>query len=826
MSKITESHLRRWIEAEVTAKAVALESDEAKSIEIALAKAVKTHYRAVACDIDGTLTRRGEVLPDWAAIDALRRLLRQGVPVFLVTGRGNSAGALVHTLLNALGHDTISQRFFNRLTCLVDNGATAIRPSPDNPNGVVIEELFRLKDPQITRKLAMASMNDEQRRAFRGFSVKATRVRLEFNDKDCRDQVFASLGAIAAKEVDLLGNVWLSKGTYRGRTFTIDISPTTKAVSLEAQCRKMGIDPALCARFGDEATPDGNDRQMLEISGGFSVEDVSTTPGVCHVVVDEEGKRLRNSDGVACALSYLSFAAPLARMSPDRREVARQLVEFEHEASVVGKKEFEITARAFASSLSGLIVSDRRIHAEQAMMWDVYDRRSGAVRLSNWETIGPHVQEPLGELFCLKQFDFSQRSPRSEWSMYSDTSVLLRGPSYYPDWTREWLADQAPIMRILRDYNGFVGQAMTGVAVQMESSPTVERAKLLLGVMDNVRDILLKLLHLAFALHSELDCGPDVNLIGDVAPLVSMHSSIMVRLHVDNDKNWVELHSDYYEFLSILNATLASIRLALEDNEVTYVDRGLRLFRSRECDCFVENLTGCRVGLEKHFSQHWGDAPTGFAMFGLVYGGIELPFLSEAIGSIAGIRVVPGLTLATSYTRSDRSVDPQYADIKDPSLNYWLQGDHSSEKLPVLLADDNMTTARSLQNARDGIMDCGFDEVLGAIIVRYPGVNRLVQMADIDQSVPDPNVFMGFVRGLVSPAPYARLVERLFEGREQYLDATKLFNLSSSRIQRYLSKHLIHEGVDQGSCWACGASVNFTWSSAISAISSDGKETL
>lgn len=821
MSKVTENHLRRWIEIEVAAKAAAPESDEVKRIEIALAKAVKAHYRAVACDIDGTLTRRGEVLPDGAAIDALRRLLRQGVPVFLVTGRGNSAGTLVHTLLHALGHDTISQRFFNRLTCLVDNGATAIRPSPDDPNGVVIEELFRLKDPQTMRRLVMDSMDDSQRMTFRGFSAKATRVRLEFSDKDCRDQVFASLDVIAAKEVDLLGDVWLSKGTYRGRTFTIDISPTTKAVSLADQCRKMGIDPDLCARFGDEAMPGGNDHQMLETFGGFSVEDVSTTPGACHVVVDEHGRRLRNSDGVACALSHLSFAAPLARMSPDRREVARQLVEFEHEASVVGKKEFEKTASDFASSLSSLIVPDRRIQAEQDIMWDVYDRRSGAVRLSNWETIGPHVLEPLGELFCLEQFDFSQRSPRSEWSMYSDTSVLLRGPSYYPDWTREWFADQAPVTRILEDYGRFVGQAMTGVAVQMESFPTVERAKLLLGVMDNVRDILLKLLHFAFALHSELDCGPDVSLIGDIAPLVSMHSSIMVRLHIDNDKSWAELHSDYYDFLSTVNATLASIHSTLEDNEVTYVDRGLRLFRSRECDCFVENLTGCRVGLEKHFSQHWRDAPAGFAVFGLVYGGIELPFLSEAIGLITGNRVVPGLTLATSYTRSDRSADPQYSDIKDPSLNYWLQGDHRSEKLPVLLADDNMTTARSLQNARDGVMDCGFDEVVGAIIIRYPGVNRLVQMADIDQSVPDPDVFMGFVRGLVSPAPYARLVDRLFDGKEQYLDATRLFNLSNSRIQRYLSKHLIHEGADQGSCWACGASVEFAWPPA---SSPDGKE--
>ena len=136
----------------------------------------------------------------------------------------------------------------------------------------------------------------------------------------------------------------------------------------------------------------------------------------------------------------------------------------------------------------------------------------------------------------------------------------------------------------------------------------------------------------------------------------------------------------------------------------------------------------------------------------------------------------------------------------DTELNVWMGAPQHAHTCPLLLADDNMTTARSLQRARDGLVVGGFD-VVGAIVVRYPGLNRFVQMYEIDGAIPDPDMLMGFVRGLVAAAPYARRVEG-YDGEggdslapvNPYLDRHGSFNKSNERIQRHLAKSSPEDG--------------------------------
>jgi hypoxanthine-guanine phosphoribosyltransferase len=56
-----------------------------------------------------------------------------------------------------------------------------------------------------------------------------------------------------------------------------------------------------------------------------------------------------------------------------------------------------------------------------------------------------------------------------------------------------------------------------------------------------------------------------------------------------------------------------------------------------------------------------------------------------------------------------------------------------------ILMDDNMTTGVTLQLARDFLVMQGAD-VLGAIVVRFPGVNRSEHMSMLGHGFPDPEV--------------------------------------------------------------------------------------
>src|SRR5207248_195655 len=104
-----------------------------------------------------------------------------------------------------------------------------------------------------------------------------------------------------------------------------------------------------------------------------------------------------------------------------------------------------------------------------------------------------------------------------------------------------------------------------------------------------------------------------------------------------------------------------------------------------------------------------------------------------------------------------------------------------------VIMDDNCTTCVTLQLARDFLVMQGAD-VVGAIAVRFPGVNRHVQMAMPGHGFCDPEILFSFIRGLIAPSPYSRLIYPE-TGPNPYLDQTHVFDKAKERIARYLQKN-------------------------------------
>lgn len=789
MKMFTPKHIEVWSKTEAKSKNLVGDEVTFQLISECLTKASLTHFEAVACDIDGTLTRSDSVIPSRAVIAILRKLLRRGVRIVLITGRGTTAEDVLQQILATLGEDNLSERYLNRLHCLIDNGSSILEPGPGKKIRFQARELAIIKDLGELQVALDEHFKKSTIPALVRIRCRNARVRLEFSDREARDLARLELGDLSAREPDLFRDLNFASGAYRNSIFTIDLTPTTKGQALEALCRDLGIDPDKCLRIGDQATTGGNDFDLLDVSNGFTVGGAGPFPTTCHLVVDADGKVLQGVEGTEFILNMMNFSAPLAVSSRQKSALAKSLLAFERDVNETARRQLRRVAEDFAASAGYLYSDEPTISARETLATECYDSLSGAVRLANWETQGAHVTEPLGRLFNLSQFNFSARRPKSEWSMYSDTGILLRGPSYYPDWTREWYGREHPILRIIEEYLGFLGQALTGIANQADRRPSVTRMKLLLAVMDNAQDMLCKCLHLAFALHSEIDGGPEIDGMAGIATVMSQHTLIMVRLHTQNASPWDEIHTEYYTVLGGIYEAVDTFLSMLRDAEVEYVDASLKVPRSRECDHFLENIAGTQIGMEKHLEQHSALREDSFAVAGLVYGGIELPFIAQALGQLRGLEVIPGLIAASSYTRSSLSSDESREGLLEPMLNFWMSDFSAGRSAPVLLADDNMTTGRSLQRARDAMEDNGYS-VLGAVVVRYPGMNRFVQMSEIDDSIPDPDVFMSYVRGLVAPAPYARLVERRFTGSQKYLDQTGVFNKSADRLKRHLEKHL------------------------------------
>ncbi len=776
-------HTRTWADVEVAAKGA--DPTLARQAQQGLESALHAAYEAAAFDIDGTVTARGRVLLDIEVADRIRALLRRGVNILLITGRGGSAATAVRQILHIVEEDRLSQRYTSRLTCLIDNGSAEIRIVPGASLTLTVVDRHLIRNVSEVRELAAQALRLEGLDP--SIAVRPARIRLEFDDVGDRDHGRELIEELQDLEPDLLGPLCIASGEYRGNVFTIDITPTTKGRAIDEICAELGIDRSRCVRFADQGHEHGNDFDLLDHVAGFSVERVSSAVGRCHPIVDTGGQTLQGPQATKFLLDHLYFAPQLATRRRTREAVLNNLATFERDVRHAAHREIRRTEDDFARSIGALYSHEQEILGAPDLARAVYDYASGAVRMSHSEAMSPAAREPLGRLFELQRFDFSETPPGARYSMYSDTAILLRGPEYYADWTKEWKSTGYPVQRILEDYQRFVGAVLGGVAFQSEAEPSLVRIKLLLAATDNVRDALLKVLHFAYAVDSEVDYGPELQLIDRVSDVVEQFVDVHVSMHVGNRLGWVELHDEVFDVLERAYDLFGRVRDELRAEGIDWASSELKLFRSRECDSVIEAIAGMRIGLEKHVEQHRASGAHTFGVVGLVYGAIELPFVAAAVGKQINVEVIPGLIAISSYTRRDLDGEPTALGLMEPSLNLWLSDQAAGRSAKILLADDNMTTARSLQRARDGLALDGYD-VVGAVVIRYPGLNRFVQMYDIDRSVPDPDVFLTFVRGLVAPAPYARRVAGRPGSSNPYLDVHGIFRKSDERILRHLAK--------------------------------------
>jgi hypoxanthine phosphoribosyltransferase len=278
------------------------------------------------------------------------------------------------------------------------------------------------------------------------------------------------------------------------------------------------------------------------------------------------------------------------------------------------------------------------------------------------------------------------------------------------------------------------------------------------------------------------------------------------RIHLDallaSDVGWYTLVRRYARLLDHtvgLDATLSQAERWVREGAP------FRLRKWRECDSILENRLAVEIGLrgfEPMRAADYHDSALPTVAIGLMYGGIELPIIAGAISDGLDTPLEWGFGQVSLYGNiAERKrafsqlPDEYYSSLErraaDVRKSLCLEGGPLQPGQRVLILDDNCTTGRTLQLARDTLSLEGAD-VIGSIMVRYPSTNRYQQMLFPNHGCPDPDILLSFVRGLVSASPYTRLLREVSptEGAEEkYLDVTGQFNKARARISRYLKKN-------------------------------------
>jgi hydroxymethylpyrimidine pyrophosphatase-like HAD family hydrolase len=752
-----------------------------------LKEAFCTIYRGVALGLDGTLTinNRVDLAPEMAQLVA--DLLRRGVPVVLVTSRGYSVRDTIEELIE---YSHLSSAYLRRLYCLIYNGVILLRHDTRKGEEPLADEerlIDTTEDLADLRQKAESTLRQHAQLPMGKVQLSAGSVRIKYPSEElCREAE-----PILARELQdflVAYDLRTSVGAY-GKDYCIDIGHGRKAEALDKVSEIIGVPRNTIVCVGDRGDDGGNDYHFLNHIHGFSVNRVSSNQRGCYPVLRTSLDRvLTGPAGVKRLLKLVLLFPPLSldagSITPDRMHSLRQV---ERDALSDAHAAVSRTTAALNESIITFDCMPKWARATGVGVQDIYDPLSGAVRIRDWEINDVDVTEQTARLLQIDKLLSAHTEPRTEFCMYSDSGILLRGPAYYPGWT----LNNPKIETLLATIANFARNASLASRDAENRTPTFLRYKLSLSVMDHIRNYLLILASIFFARE-----GSDSSSYPLTRELINSFSLRHTTLHLQaihgGKGGWRKFHKTLSVFLDDLYNCMqdADLSQAMEGDATDFISEGS--LKPRECDHFIENVTAIHLGLQKHLS---GIPSRKLRAVGLAYGGLELPIIAATLGPDLGLNIEPALIRLSLYGNSKIS-----GQIHDTAPGYveellgrlrpiCLAGKRRNQSVsdrPAILLDDNCTTARTLQWGRDVLMGLGVD-VAGSIIVKYPRATRKAQIAD--NGMPDPEVMFGFIRGLIGPSPYVRLIMAGSNDENRYLDQLGSFDKSKERMLRYLAKN-------------------------------------
>jgi hypothetical protein len=430
---------------------------------------------------------------------------------------------------------------------------------------------------------------------------------------------------------------------------------------------------------------------------------------------------------------------------------------------------------------------------------DLFDPLSGAVKLRDWEFAELPQDHPSVAFFrkVLPHGRSSTKAPHLAWSMYSDTGFLLRGPNYYYGLSRQGrevtFSEYFPHVVYLLD------AAKEAVAALQGTEASLPLFKVLLGFADNMRNALITLQYACLLAESEQTKAEFVCTRKVYTELLVPHTKQHYHLLLNADLTWRAAVAKYLECLMGISDRLRTLESELQATGASLPATAEVVRRWRESDQFLQNLTAVQLGL--HEFEQRGHLTGRSIACGIAYGGTELPAIAQAVGEARGLRIGAAFAKLSLYGQREQGEKVRLGDtayVEDFLLTQnrlCVLDDTPLSDATTFLLDDNFTTGATLQLARDLVVVCGGD-VGGAIVVGFPGSNRIAQMAMDGHGFVDPDLLFGFVRGLTAPSPYSRLFFAGSTDATRYLDQVGVFNKARRRIEGYLRKNEAEEMVE------------------------------
>ena len=748
-------------------------------------KSLEQKYNAVCFDIDGTLTTKDSKNIDVRAINMIVELLSKKIPVVFITGRGeNGLEDLKQDIYSFIKNsDKVTDSNMKKIYVLTNDGARLFYSDSISQEDFLSKKVYITTEEELEQLLLIDQMIKKINNKLKNntyFDItyskdfetnKILNIRMVFNTHNDKiiNSIFDSIDNYIKKSN--LSSIHLTRGIYKNN-LVIQIGTATKDKAIERTEAIIGVPQNSMIRIGDCGDIRGNDYAMLNCNQGYSVDRTSGAYNSCFPIFDNDRNILK---GVEATLQLVKKAKILPTVCLEKAEKDNYKYKFaEIENSIVAGRQTLLKKynHLISSNFNNYNVID-----------DLFDKESGSI-------IIPMYEIELLQNSPLKDFWLSAENGSLMYSLRDDNNYLLRGSKTYYYFisnrisiNRKDITSKENVINWHMNNAKFFDESINALS-STESINNQINKKLLLGVLDNCRNILLVLIN-----HYLVSNYFDNNILLDISledkNINKLYSTIMeVEKLMGNICFENQFIIDKQQAIEIIKNTkevlLDNFTHELNNDDEKDYSKDYRAYR--EIDNFAENYIAVSLYKEKCDNNKYRNA------CGLSYGGIELPILAKIIDQ----NKIDQMLLLKFNKEVSGYTNKQLLDLRKFNIHDFggILNSEIFKNSNVDVFDDNVLTGKTLQLAINSLYDCNIN-VNNICIVRYPSINRIDQMFLNNPSAVDYNLFFNYIYGLCFSSPYTWKDNtwKKENGDVDYTDSLGVFDLNRKKIVECLIKN-------------------------------------
>lgn len=704
-------------------------------------KALKQKYNAVCFDIDGTLTEANSKHIDYRVIKFIADLLIQKVPIVFITGRGETGlndmiSEIVPILRSEYG---VTNKELSRMYALLNDGARLFKTTKYS-NSFFNERIYispmevfdslEIFNKEIISCFGKTKFSQYCSITYSYDSVDGRIVNMRFNlnseNEIINKKIYELIDEIISKYAPFLT---ITRGLYEGKT-KIQIGTTKKDLAIEIAERLIGVPKNSMLRIGDCGSINGNDFEMLNCEQGFSVKETSGKIDCCFPIMDDNYNILTGVEATMLLLKKAKILPTICLESANEKEYRKGYALIEKMINIGRQRQLEKYNDIFDN-----------VFDEYGGVENIFDSASGSIKI-----------------------------PMYEWELIDDDNPLKKF------WGSK---KNGHLIYSLKDDNNFLLEAVCAIN-KVKILNDISNKKMVLGILDNIRNILLininEILNNNYNENSvilNMEQLPESSELKQLYNILVKTHAIMIECCLNQKYTFdiTELNEIFEQIISLMDTKRKKLLSNYSDQKDYSKD-----FRAyREIDNFAENFITVSLVNDKNNNEIFG-------MCGLSYGGIELPIIYKALNKTARDILLLKFSKEINGYSTKHSVEIRNFDVSDYG-GVTVYGFNPNKK--YIIADDNLLTAKTMQLAFNTFYDLGI-RAQGALVVRYPSINRVSQMFMKNHGAVDFSYFFDYIQGLCFPSPYSFRDEH--DGNE-YLDSLGIFDINRRKIIECLYKN-------------------------------------